>query len=86
MRTLPRGDQNIKAFYAHLYEQSGVLTKVQGTIFFFGDDGAIVEYEPEMATFCTVLGECAVADTQKIMDRIHGGAAWICTHRAQEVA
>ena len=39
-----------------------------------------------MANFTTVLGEVAVADTQKIMDTIHGGAAFIATHRQMEVA
>jgi hypothetical protein len=85
MQTLPTGTTKVKAFYAHLYDQSGVLGKVGGTIYFFGDDGSVTEYEPEMATFCTVLGETSSADTQQVMDRIHGGAAWICTHRAQEV-
>jgi regulation of enolase protein 1 (concanavalin A-like superfamily) len=80
------GTAKVKAFYAHLYDQSGVLGKVDGTIYFFGDDGTITEYEPDMANFCTVLGETSLADTQRIMDRLHGGATFICTHRAQEVS
>jgi hypothetical protein len=69
------------AFYAHLFGQSGMLGKVDGTIYFFGDNGDIMEYEPDMANFCTVLGETDIADTQKIMDRIHGGYAAIACHR-----
>jgi hypothetical protein len=33
-----------------------------------------------------VLGDCQLADDQALMDRIAGGAAWIATHRLQEVA
>jgi len=86
MRTLPTDNPKVKAFYAHLYDQAGILTKVDGTIYFMADSGDIVEYEPTMANFTTVLGEVAVADTQKIMDTIHGGAAFIATHRQMEVA
>ena len=30
-----------KAFFAHLYDASGVLAKVDGTLVFFADDGDI---------------------------------------------
>jgi len=86
MQTLPRGDRNIKAFYCVLFDQNGMLSKLDGTIYFFGDDGSIVEYEPDMANYCTVLGEAAIADTQAIMDKIRGGAAAIACSRLQEVA
>ena len=81
MRTLPRGTANVKAFYAHLYDQSGVLGKVGGTIYFFGDDGSITLYEAALAPYLCVLGDCQTADTQQILDRLHGGPAAICTHR-----
>jgi hypothetical protein len=36
--------------------------------------------EPTDCNFLTVLGECGLADTQQIMDRLRGGAAAIaCT-------
>jgi hypothetical protein len=76
-----------KAFYAILDETHGALTKLDGTIYFFDAvAGTITEIEPEHTPFLTVLGEIGLADTQKIMDEIHGGAAWIATHRAMEVA
>lgn len=85
MRTLPVAPKNVKAFYCILFDQHGVLSKLDGTIYFFGDDGAIIDYEPEMANFCTVLGEVGISDTQRIMDQLHGNYARICTTRQMEV-
>jgi hypothetical protein len=81
MATVPQ-----KVFFAHLFDTAGVLSKVNGALVFFGDDDAFTTVEPSMLNFLTVLGECGLADTQQIMDRIHGGTAWIATHRLQEVA
>ena len=39
-----------------------------------------------MAPFTCVLGEIGLADTQQVMDRIHGGAVGVCLARQQEVA
>jgi hypothetical protein len=76
-----------QAFYAHLYDQAGALTKVNGTIYFLSSEtGDITEIEPEHCTFLTVLGEIGLADTQQIMDQLHGGAARIACSRLQEVA
>ena len=85
MQTLPGAEPKVHAFYAHLHDESGILGKVAGTIYFFADTGEIVEFEPEMATFCTVLGRTDLADTQKIMDRLHGGAAAIACSRHEGV-
>ena len=72
-----------KAFFAHLYDVSGVLSKVQGALMFFSDDGQITTVEPEDCTFLTVLGECGVAETQKVMDVVlHGGYAAIACGRS----
>jgi hypothetical protein len=87
MQTLPVAEPNVKAFYCVLFDQHGVLGKVDGQIYFFGDDGQITEYEPEMANFCTVLGRTDLADTQRIMDVVvHGGYARVACSRAMEVA
>jgi hypothetical protein len=86
VREIPAARKPAKAFYAHLYDQAGALAKVDGTIYFMTDAGALTAIEPEMCTFLTVLGEIGLADTQNIMDRMHGGCAWIATHRAQGVA
>jgi hypothetical protein len=81
--TLPQSSTPRKAFYAHLYEEPGLLAKVDGTMYFLvPDTGAITAIEPEMCPFLTVLGEIGLADTQRIMDDIHGGLATIATSRA----
>jgi hypothetical protein len=65
-------------------DEAGALAKIDGTIYFMAHaTGAITAIEPEHCTFLTVLGEIGLADTQQIMDRMHGGYAWIATHRAQ---
>ena len=72
-----------KSFYAHLFETSGVLAKVNNALVFFGDDDTIVEVEPSMINWLTVLGETGLSDTQRIMDVIvHGGYAAVACGRA----
>jgi hypothetical protein len=75
-----------KVFFANLYDESGVLAKVNGELVFFADNGAITTVEPSDCNFLVVLGECGIAQTQQLMDRLHGGAAWIATHRQMGVA
>jgi hypothetical protein len=76
-----------KAFYAHLYDQSGALTKVHGTLYFVTDiDGFIVEVEPNMLNFLTVLGEMTVTNAQRIQDLMAGGAAAIACRRQEGVS
>ena len=82
MQTVPVQTQNVKSFYCVLFDRPGILGKIDSTIYFFGEDGEILEYEPEMANFCTVLGRTDIADTQQIMDRLHGGYAQIACGRA----
>ena len=76
-----------KAFYATLYDdQHGVLGKLDdGRIYFFADDGQIIDYEPEMAPWVCILGEVGLATCQALIDRLHGGAAQIACSRSQEV-
>jgi hypothetical protein len=82
MQTLATAEPTVKAFYCVLYDRPGILGKVDQVIYFFADDGEIVEYEPEMATFCTVLGRTDIADTQQVLDRLHGGYTQIACGRA----
>ena len=71
-----------KAYYAHLYAEAGALAKVDGTIYFMATaTGALTAIEPEHCTFLTVLGEIGLADTQQIIDQIHGGVARIACSR-----
>jgi hypothetical protein len=82
--TAPR--KPAKAFYAHLFMDSGALVKVGGTLYFVGDAGAIVEVEPSMVNFLTVLGEMTLADAQRIEDLMAGGyAAVACGRQNLEV-
>jgi hypothetical protein len=86
MRTLPVAEPNVKAFRALLYERPGVLGKLaDGRIYFFDDDGSVVDFEPEHAVFTTVLGCCDLAAMQALLDRLHGSAVGICLTRRQEV-
>ena len=72
-----------KSFYAHLFDVSGVLAKVNGELVFFGDDDTIITVEPSMINFLAVLGETGLADTQRIMDIVvHGGYAAVACGRA----
>jgi hypothetical protein len=86
MQTLPVAAPEVKAFYALLYERHGILGKVDGRIYFFDDNGEVVDYEPEMAPWVCILGEVVLADTQRLMDVIvHGGYATVACSRLQEV-
>jgi hypothetical protein len=72
-----------KAYYAHLYDEAGMLAKVDGTIYFMDpESGAITAIEPEHCPFLTVLGEIGLTDTQRLMDALHGGLVALCTSRA----
>ena len=87
MATVPQGRTPSKAFYAVLFEDQGVIAKVDGTIYFMhSTTGELLELEPPMCNFLTVLGQVGLADTQQLMDRLHGGYAGVCTSRQMEVA
>ena len=73
-----------RAYYAHLYDVSGALTKVNGVLYFVTDDD-IVELEPAAINFLTVLGEMTLSNAQRIADLMSGGAAGVCTSRRMEV-
>jgi hypothetical protein len=72
-----------RAFYATLYndEIHGVLAQVEGQLHFFTDAGEVLDYEPTMAPWLTILGEVGVTETARLLDTMHGGAAAICTSR-----
>jgi hypothetical protein len=90
MATVPQTQTTGKApraYYAILDEAHGSLAKVQGTIYFMDSEtGALTEIEAAHLPFLTTLGEIGLADTQAIMDQLHGGAAAIACARLQEVA
>jgi hypothetical protein len=74
-----------KSFYAQLHGDSGILGKLDEQVLFFSyETGTIVEITSYAGL--TVLGQADVADTQQLMDRLHGGAAAIACSRLSEVA
>ena len=80
MRTLPVAEPAVKAYYCTVYDQDAIIGKIDGRIYLFGTDGSVTDYEPEMAPWVCILGCTSIADTQQIMDRLHGGyAAIACT-------
>jgi hypothetical protein len=70
-----------QAFYAHLYEQAGALTQVNGVLTFVGDDGVITDVEPSMVNFLVVLGAMQMTDAQRIADLMSGGYAAVACSR-----
>lgn len=87
MATLTQHTTVNKSFYAHLYDQSGVLGKVGDRILFLADDNLELSViEPSDVNFLVVLGQVDICDSQAVQDKLRGGASRICTTRAQEVA
>jgi hypothetical protein len=85
MATLPHTPHNVThyAYYGDLYGTAELLC---GSGYLFREDGqrtaTLVSYkDPELL----LLGLVDVADMQHELDELVGSAAWICTHRAQEV-
>jgi hypothetical protein len=75
-----------KVYFAHFYETSGTLAKVNGELVFFGDDETITVVEPGDVNFLAVLGEVGLANARQIVDRIAGGYAAQACNRHMEVA
>jgi len=71
-----------RAFYAHLHDVAGALTKVNGTLYFVTDD-EVAEVEPADCTWLTVLGEMTLSDAQHIEDLMAGGAVAIACGREE---
>jgi hypothetical protein len=76
----PAGKSAPQAFYAHLDNIEGALTKVKNEILFMawesGEITTITSYKG-----LTVLGEIGLADTQTLHEVLFGGYAAICTSR-----
>jgi hypothetical protein len=70
-----------QAFYAHLDDEPGALTKVHGEILFMAWESGQITPITSYAGL-TVLGEIGLADTQALHDvMFSGGYAAICTSR-----
>jgi hypothetical protein len=87
MSTVPATSTKVnRAYFAFLDDTHGILTKIAHVMYFMSDAGDITEIEPQHCAFLMPLGEVGLAETQALMDRLHGGAAWIASHRQMEVA
>ena len=85
--TQPVTDRKAPRAYRAIQDDiPGTLAMIDGTLYFFSDAGDITTVEPAHLNFLVVLGEIGLCETQKLMDELHHGAAWICTHRAQGVS
>jgi hypothetical protein len=86
MQTVALAEPTVKAFYCTVYDQDAIIGKIDGRIYQFGTDGSVTDFEPEMAPWVCILGRTDLADTQRLMDLMHGGAAGIALNRQMEVA
>jgi hypothetical protein len=75
-----------KSFYAHLDDQAGALTRVNGIIYFVAEAGDIIEITPAHVNFLVTLGEMTLSDAQRIEDLMAGGYAAIACSRTEGVA
>jgi hypothetical protein len=72
-----------KAFNAMLDDDAGVLTQLDGQLYFLAHDTeTLTAIQPEHCTFLVVLGEVGLSGAQQIMDSIHGGLARLSTSRS----
>jgi hypothetical protein len=81
MNTVTYPSPASKAYYALLDETHGVLAKVDGELLFMADDGALTVIEPAHCVFLMPLGQVGLAETQLLMDQLHGGYAAIACRR-----
>ena len=70
-----------RAYYAHLYDQPGILAQINGVLYFVSEEGRVTKFQPEMTNWCTTLGAVVPSEMQRIHDRINGGAWKIACDR-----
>jgi len=80
MTTATTPSKTTKAFYAILHDVSGSLTKIDNEVLFFAPETGDITPVTSYAGL-TVPGEIGLADTQKLMDELHGGYAAIACSR-----
>ena len=86
MTTIANPTTHRKVFFAHLDGLSGTLAQLNdGRVYFFyeasGDLIEVTSYRGLM-----ILGEVGLANSQLILDTMHGSYAKIACQRLQEVA
>jgi len=83
MATVAQNPVPAKAFYCTFHGLSGVITKPADRVLFLEhESGAVVTVTNADSPHLVVLGEVAAAMSAYIQDMASGGAAHICTSRA----
>jgi hypothetical protein len=88
MSTIPATTTTRKAFFCHYYDEPGLLFQhTDGRILFLSEaTDRITTIAPPDCNFLTVLGETALANTQRLDDLANGGAAGVACTRTMAVA
>jgi hypothetical protein len=73
--------------YATFHDEAGyaILTPAR-EVLFADHDAHFTALTNADAAALVLLGDVSLAERQNVLDTLAGGTAWICTHRAQEVA
>jgi hypothetical protein len=76
-----------RAHYAEYLSEPVILAKIDGAITIVTPrHEPLMLYSPDMAPDLIVLGALDLAETQRLLDTLRGGAAKIACTRRQEVA
>ena len=81
MQTLAVPTRNVKAFYGFLDTEHGVFTLLDGVVVFMASETEELRIV-EAGMAWQMCGEVGEADTQQLMDRLHGGYAAVACGRA----
>lgn len=57
-------------YYAHLYEEAGILTQVEHVLYFVSHDAQVTRVTPDMYNYLIVLGLVPLADDQYEADLV----------------
>jgi hypothetical protein len=82
MQNLPQNAVPVKAYHAQLHGLSGIVTRPDTAVLFLRDTGEVHALTDADMAHLVVLGSVAEAMSAYIQDMVRGGAAHICTSRA----
>jgi hypothetical protein len=82
MQNLPQNAVPVKAFYCTYQGLHGVITRPGTEVLFLRDTGDVHALTEADMPHLVVLGSVAEAMSAYIQDMVRGGAAHICTSRA----
>lgn len=86
MATVPATRPTVnRAFFGFLENVHGVFMMTDGVVIHMASETEELRVV-EAGMSWQALGEVGLAEAARVLDKLHGGAAWIATHRMQEVA